>query len=384
MKRIIALMLTLLAVDAQSQPALTENLILITADGIRWQEIFRGIDQRLVNDERYTPRPDELTERYAGKTHVDARAKLFPFLWSVVAEQGVLVGNRDKNSAMALSNQWYFSYPGYNEILTGKADPDIQSNDATPNPNVTFLEWLHRKDAYRGRVFAFGSWDVFPAIINETRSGIPVNAGFDSAEPPLSQREQWLNELQPQIPSPWHNVRLDAFTHHYALETLKQHKPRVLYIAYGETDDFAHNGHYHQYIEAAHRFDRFVAELWRYVQSQPEYRNKTTLLIATDHGRGEMPLESWQHHGSMRAFKSYLSSPAMKPFREGIDGADHTWMAALGPGIRPLGEYSNDQPWFNSQLAATALRLLGHNPAQYDPEAGGPLVPVLTLPTGTR
>ena len=41
-------------------------------------------------------------------------------------------------------------------------------------------------------------------------------------------REVFLNELQPQVPSPWSTVRLDAFTHHYALEYLKRERPRLI------------------------------------------------------------------------------------------------------------------------------------------------------------
>lgn len=377
MKALITLPLLFLAAFSYAETA--EHLVLVTADGIRWQEVFRGIDSRLVDDERYTPEPERLNREFSAETLELARKKLFPFLWNTVEKDGVLLGNRDNNSRMALANEWYFSYPGYNEILTGKADPAIASNDAKPNPNVTFLEWLHRKESFAGRVYAFGSWDVFPAIINEERSGIPVNAGFESSEGDgLSQREEWLNELQKQIPSPWYNVRLDAFTHQYALETLKHRQPKVLYVSYGETDDFAHDGAYHQYIQAANRFDQFVGELWQTIQSDPTYRNKTALIIATDHGRGEEPVEGWQHHGSVRAFKSYFSSPAMSQFKKGIVGAEHTWLAAMGPGIEAQGEIQNEVTWYNDQIAATALVLLGYDPNDFDPDSGEALHMILT------
>src|SRR5690606_22459764 len=98
--------------------------------------------------------------------------------------------------------------------------------------------------------------------------------------------EKYLNILQPQTHSPWSGVRLDIFTHHYALEYMKRKHPRVTYIAYGETDDFAHDGRYDHYLHAARRTDKFIREIWEYCQSDPFYKDNTTFIITTDHGRG--------------------------------------------------------------------------------------------------
>jgi hypothetical protein len=46
---------------------------------------------------------------------------------------------------------------------------------------------------------------------------------------------------------------LDVFTHCAAIEELNKNKPRVLYIAYGETDEWAHSGKYRSYLDAAHQ-----------------------------------------------------------------------------------------------------------------------------------
>ena len=117
------------------------------------------------------------------------REKLLPFFWSVLATEGQLYGNRLEGSKVNVTNAHWFSYPGYNEILTGRADDRIDSNDKRENPNVTVLEFLHRLPQFRNAVAAFSSWDVFPHIINERRSGIPVNAGFQpAAEDDLTER----------------------------------------------------------------------------------------------------------------------------------------------------------------------------------------------------
>ena len=93
-------------------------------------------------------------------------------------QAGADLRQRALGSEVRVTNGHNFSYPGYNELLSGKADPRVDSNDKKPNPNVTVLEWLNGRDPYRGKVAAFCSWDVFPWIINRERSGVLVNAGL--------------------------------------------------------------------------------------------------------------------------------------------------------------------------------------------------------------
>jgi hypothetical protein len=316
----------------------TENVILITLDGLRWQELFGGADSVLLRDRRYVRDTTALRADFWRASSADRRAVLLPFFWTTIARQGQLYGNRALGSRVDVTNTHRFSYPGYNEILTGYADPRIDSNDKIPNPNRTILEFAQQLPAFRGRVAAFGSWDVFPFIINEQRSGVPVNAGFEVAQgPALSPKELALNQLQPQIPSPWSTVRLDAFTHNYALEYLKRERPRLLYIAYGETDDFAHDERYDFYLQAARRTDAFIRELWDWLQSEARYRDRTTLIITTDHGRGTG--RQWNTHG------------------EEVTGAEQIWIALLGPDAPPLGELASGQ-FHQNQIAATIARLL--------------------------
>jgi len=348
-----------------------DNLVLVTLDGFRWQEVFRGYDAQLLGNEKFTEHPELLLPEIDGVNLTEKREKLLPFLWGTLAEDGVIIGNRDKNSAMAVTNPWWFSYPGYNEILTGKADPEINSNEAKLNKNVTVLEWLNQQKEYRGRVAAFGGWDVFPAIINEQRSGVPVNAGFEAADwPRLSKHAQWLNKLQTQIPSPWHNVRLDAFTYGLAKDYLITHKPNVLYIAFGETDDFAHDENYQQYLTSAQRCDQFIADLWHTIQTTKGYKNNTNLIITVDHGRGGDE-KTWPHHASARAVQEYFKDMADLP--QGIVGSDAIWLAAVGPDIKKIGEVSDRDIVYQNQIAATVLHLLGLDYHQYDQGIGEPV-----------
>lgn len=280
---------------------------------------------------------------------------LMPFFWNTIASKGQLYGNRKYGNKVDCSNELLFSYPGYNEILTGFADNErINSNSKVNNPNVTILEYLNNQQEFKGKVAAFGSWDVFPYIINSDRSGIPVNAGFGQATHNLTKVEQFLNRMQDEIRGPWGGVRLDVFTHHFAMEELKKNKPKILYIAYGETDDYAHDGKYDQYLKSAKQTDAYIKEIWNFIQTDSQYKGKTTLIITTDHGRGTHPKSTWKSHGT------------------NISDAGQIWIAVIGPDSPALGEVRESGQLFQNQVARTLSTALG---VDYDQEKAGAAIP---------
>lgn len=352
-----ALIASLLLLFAAAGPVLAKDpdsrLVLVTVDGLSWQELFRGADPARAADKALVEDPAALKAAFVDVP--DPARALTPFLHDVVAKQGVLLGDRDHGSCVAVTNDQWFSYPGYNEILTGRADPAIVSNEHGPNKNITILEWLNRRPEFQGKVRAVASWNVFSDILAAERSKLPVNAGWAS---PASRTpmEATLARLQGQTPRRWAGVRFDVFTHGYALETLKFDKPRVLYVSYGETDDFAHDGLYDQTLIAARRTDGFIAELWAALQADRAYAGKTTLIVTTDHGRGgDAKPGAWRSHG--------------KPL---WPGSDQSWIAAIGPGIAPGGAAPKDCLGAD-QVAATGLQALGLDWTAFDPAAGAPL-----------
>ena len=347
---------------AQTTPHRTENVVLVTLDGMRWQEVFGGADTALFRQSKhYYANHQALNQDFGQGTAAQRRQALMPWLWGTVAKQGQLYGDRPAGSLVNVTNTMRFSYPGYNELLTGAADDArVRSNDPLDNPNVSVLEALNQQPAFKGKVAAFGSWEAFPYILNEKRSGLPVNAGQRlAAGPGLTPGEQLLNQLEVASPSPFGEERLDAFTYGYALEYLKKKHPRVLFISFGDTDDWAHGAEYGAYLHAARYTDGFLRQLWDYLQSDPQYRGKTTLLITTDHGRGDGGTQ-WQTHG------------------RDVAGADQIWLAALGPDTPATGVATSGQ-LYQKQVAATVAALLGQ-PFAPTPATGQPIGPVLGQP----
>lgn len=339
---IVVFAMHLFAVNGNAQKENSPKVILITLDGLRWQELYTGADSLLVTNKTYVNDTTKLKADFWRLEAKDRREALMPFFWKDIASMGQLHGNRNAGSKVNLTNMMWFSYPGYNEILTGVADDkNINSNKKINNPNKTVLEITNNLPNYKGKVAAFGSWDVFPYIVNEDRSGVPVNAGFEAAKGNnLSQREVFLNQLQDQTPSPWSTVRLDAFTHHYTLEYMKKNHPDLVYIAYGETDDFAHDGDYEAYLKAAHNTDGMIKELWEFTQQDSYYKDNTVFIISTDHGRGTEPLDTWKSHGTK------------------IKNAGQVWIVAFGKGITVLGEVKNTEQLYSNQIAATVAAVM--------------------------
>ena len=240
-------------------------------DGLRWQEVFQGAEPALMNKENGVSNPEALKKDFWRESAEDRRKALMPFLWTKVAKDGQLYGNRMLGSEASVTNGLNFSYPGYNESLTGAADPRIDSNDKKYNPNVTVLEWLHGKPSFKGKVAAFGAWDVFPFIFNAPRAGFPVNAGYDPMEGfagnPVMKT---LNDLKADSPRDWDDEPFDNLTFHTALEYLKQRRPRLMYLSLGETDDWAHAGKYGEYLRSTQRADQYLKTLWETLQSMAE------------------------------------------------------------------------------------------------------------------
>lgn len=347
-------------VAADQPPAAAQYVVFISIDGLRPQEFFEGADPRLFLADLGVKDAEAAKGRYLAGDREANRRKLLPYLWSRIESDGWAAGDWQNDSHVTVSNGLYFSYPGYNEMLCGFGDPRVDSNAKKYNENVTVLEWLHRQSPYRDRVMAFASWDVFPFIINDRRSGIPVNAGWM----PLSVgRPEALESYQlvaEHLFHEWDAVRFDAFTAGGAIEALRLTRPRVLHVALGEPDDWAHGGRYDRYLSSAHQCDRLIQRLWDECQRIPEYAGKTAFVVTTDHGRGD-GREGWKNHGT--------SNP----------GSDRVWVAAFGAGVVSSGSDHGGQ-FQLAQVAATLADLLGHDFTQHDPRIAPPLPCVQKTP----
>ncbi len=97
--------------------------------------------------------------------------------------------------------------------------------------------------------------------------------------------------------------------------------------------------------------DSYIQRLWDLMQSMDQYRDKTTFMITTDHGRGS-GLVNWKNHGQQ------------------IEGPENMWMAFLGPDTPALGERADCERVTQSQAAATLAGLLSEDYHAAVPDSG--------------
>ncbi|MFT3701578.1 MAG: alkaline phosphatase family protein [Agriterribacter sp.] len=347
-KLIIALCCIPLLSIAQQKSSGTEikNVIVITSDGLRWEEVFKGMDAVINANHRFNQGHEDsaaTSKTYWAETETERRKKLMPFFWNTIVAKGQLYGNRSLNNKVDVANPYWFSYPGYNEIFTGYPDTAVNSNEYMPNPHTTVLEFINQQPAFKGKVAAFGAWEAFDRIINKERCGFPVVAAFNpTTGNNLSAKQKLINDMLKDSFKPFGTAEcLDVFTHYAAMEYLQQKKPRVLYISYGETDEWAHAGRYKNYLDAVNQVDNWIKDIWNFVQSTPEYKDKTAILITCDHGRGDKIKEEWTSHGSE------------------ISDSHEIWMAIMGPGLPAKGEVKTEGQLYQKQFAQTIASLLG-------------------------
>lgn len=350
MKRIMRAIFVALAVtvagSALARPAAPRNVVLVTLDGVRWHEVFEGADPALVANPRLV-NPDIRHDVIAPALVdvPDRAAALMPFVHGTIARQGVLYGDKRAGDCARVSNPYAVSYPGYNEILTGHPDPAISGNEPRDNPNVTVLERLGHRPDFAGKVGIAGNWDIFPAIFNTHRSHLPVNA-----------------ELHGLYPS---EVRVERA----AFRLLDAHA-RVVYVALGDTDEYAHAGDYAMVLAALERADAMLERIWAKVQSDPFYRGRTTLLVTTDHGRGDTGAEDWREHGTAAYYAKYPDDgPAY--VANGIPASVDVWFAALGPAVMP-GRPAPGACATSAQMAASVMAALGVDWHGLGPDAAAP------------
>ena len=136
----------------------------------------------------------------------------------------------------------------------------------------------------------------------------------------------------------------DELSVYVARQLMRQLAPSLLWITLHDID-IAHSGAYSLYIEGIQRSDRLCAEIWRTIQSEPEYASKTTMFILPDFGRDsdtDAGGNGFQHH------------------RTGDPLSRTTWMMVMGPGIRQ--NVVVDRAVESTDLVPTLGAMLGFSP----------------------
>lgn len=301
--------------------SVTQNLIVVTYDGVRWQEIFEGADPDLIHNPAYIHGSYSQTlNKYWADSKKKRRKKLSPFFWSVISKEGKLYGNRKFDNDVNVTNAAVKSTPGYSSIWTGYNDPSITTNHPGINPNTNVLEFLQKESGFGDKnIQVYAAAGNFTKILAVKRNNLLVSAGHK-----------------------------DQTVYNKTMRALKNDHPRVLYMQVNNSDHVAHEGQYDTYLNYIHKYDSWVQNIWDYVQQDEFYKDKTTLLITVDHGRGLG--SQWITHGTTKS--------------SGVLNANFIWFAIIGPDTKPTGEQKDKNLVKQTQFAKTMAALLGFH---FDP-----------------
>ena len=338
---LFAVTLALASVGPAAAQAPARNVVVITLDGLRWQEMFTGADRDYFK-KNSNGEPAAAEKRFWRATPEERRAALMPFVWSTIATKGQIFGDpvegepgpRDQRPVVLVSRL-------QRDVRGRRRSADRQQRQgAQPERHGARVAQLpSRLPGARRGVRLVGRAAVHPQHRAQPDSGRHrLHAGAERRRPIASAPS---TSSPPTFPRYWDYGPFDAPIVYAALESLRTDKPRVLYIMLGEGDEWAHAGRYDLYLDATFRADRFIRRIWDTLQSMPEYKDQTTLLVTTDHGRGATTAD-WNDHGKK------------------VPAAESTWMLALGPGVPPLG-VRESVTVTTSQLAATIAAAVGED-----------------------
>lgn len=273
------------------------KIVLLTIDGVRWQEIFNGTDHELYKKRQLTSR------------------ELVPNMYHYFIDEGSSYG---KESPVIASGTAHISLPGYLEMMRGRPTLDCLTNLCDPELNTTLLDFFEE-------VAVFSSWDTVRKSTTSLPDRFVISAGRNYRS--KNYIDKRLTDNQKFDCYVGHlDYRPDEFTIKSTFDYLSNEKPQFLWVSLGDTDEYAHSGNYEEYIRSLRKFDFFVGEIIR------EYDEETIFIVTTDHGRST----DWKHHG--------LDEESSK-----------VWLMFHGKGIPSLGHVTSKKKLSLSNIMPTVL-----------------------------
>jgi hypothetical protein len=310
-------------------PQATRRLVLVTIDGTRWQEIFRGVDAGMAQP---------------GRVPVLRAAQLLPNIHRRMIEGGIAIGAPGAGEPISASGPAFISLPGYQELLSGRPASSCTSNHCPAVTKPTLLDDARTALGWSlDEVAAITSWERLERATSVDNRTIVLSAGRTHG--PTRDRVRvnpcagaLLDSSSNVSPWPGHaDYRPDRYTAALALEYLRAKQPRLLFVGLGDTDEFGHAGDYRGYLLSLMQLDRFIGALFDALDGMGQPGAETTVLLTTDHGWSD----GFQVHGA-----------------EAPESA-RVWLLAAGGAIPARGAIAAKHPHTLASIAPTAGALLG-------------------------
>lgn len=113
------------------------------------------------------------------------------------------------------------------------------------------------------------------------------------------------------------SLKYDLDVYQKVLRVMEEHQPKLIFANFGATDHLAHSGIWERHTKAIRHQDELFVKLWKKIQADTHYKDKTTLILLNDHGLQDDGLfEGFAEHGSLD------------------EGCRHVMFLILGPDIK--------------------------------------------------
>lgn len=309
----------------------TRAVILVTVDGVRWQEVFGGTDAEQVKLGR-VPEAEVAT----------SGAALMPNFHARFVENGVVLGAPGVGQPVQAAPA-AMSLPGYMELLSGHKEELCVSNRCPATRTPTLLDDMRRRPGGKyDDVAAISSWEVIERAATNDPTGFPMSygRGYGITRDKIgvdAQSKALLKSTKRRDPFPgYEDYRPDWITGSLALRYLQVKKPKLLFIGLGDADEYGHRGDYRSYQGAIRQFDAFLGQLFAVLDQMGEYGAGATVIVTTDHGRGA---QSFENHGTSypESRRIWLGAAGGAVPRRGLVAAQaERRLADVAPSIRVM------------------------------------------------
>lgn len=254
------------------------RVIVVTLDGVRWQDVFEGSDRTFGGEPTSPPEA------------------LMPRAHQLVATRGMALGaTRDGCGTVHTAGASNVSLPGYIEIFTGHPSRCLDNN--CDGPAETVFDEAARAGA--AGVASIGSWEVLTKSVTGGGTGVFTSTGrnWPEAAPATGRLGELVAVGQSADPYPGHGeYRPDAATAAIALEYYRVAKPALFHVGLGDTDEYGHRNEYASYLTALRRADDLIGDLADLLDTMGDEGRKTTVFVTPDHGRNS----DFRDHGVFR------------------------------------------------------------------------------------
>ncbi len=322
----------------------TIPVVLVVLDGVRWQEVFGGVDPALAASHRAGP-------------VVDARS-LLPSLYAALDARGAAVG-APGYGVISASGPNFVSLPGYTEIFGGRAPATCQDNDCAGASGPTIVDALRDRSRADSDVAVIASWAPIGRAATRAASRIVLSAGRKDIEGASFLEDEptraVLDEGARADPRPGHDAfRPDRYTAELALRYLETRRPAFLFVGLGEPDEYAHEDDYRGYLASLRAADDFFGRLFAALDRMGERGRRSLVLVTADHGRAR----DYRDHGA------------------GLPESARVWLLALGGPVRARGFVQGPHSRRLSDVAPTIRQVVGL-PLDEAVGAGAPMFELL-------